>query len=572
MAIAADGSSIFVWDDGAEIWAQMYYSDGSTNGNKFQVNTKVVGAQTMPRVAYQPSGRYIVAWNTDQGSGDVAVQVFKPDPGSFLGQETAVNTTVSGIQAGARIGVFQDGSFVVAFEDSSAKDGSGYGILGQWFTSSGGKNGSERVVNATTGGDQRYIRAQGLSSDEVVVAWTNLQDAQVYARRFDKTGAVLNGAKEVVVNTSKTGEQASPALAVAGNGSYAVVWDSEGLDSAQSGIAVQRYAADGKAIGTETLVNTFKNGAQITPSIGMDTSGNFAVAWDSIDQDGDIDGIYAQRFKNDGSKGGSEFKVSQTSANEQQKPAMAMLGDGSFAVAWESYAQTGGNSYDVMLRCFDAGGAAMGDEQIVNSTVTDKQQSPHVVAFPDGRYLVVWQSFAEDGAGWGVYGQLLYKDCKAIGGQFQIHTTKPSDQTSPRAAVDAAGAFVVVWSSLAQDGDNYGVYAQQYDKNGGKIAGEFKVNALTAGEQSKPTVAYLPNGNFVVVWQTVGEDESSYALKAAQFKGTAQQSLDWVVNTTFANEQVQPAIIGRFGNSWVTAWKSMNQDGSKGTIVTRTQN
>lgn len=105
VAIGSDGTSIFVWDDGAEIWAQMYYSDGSTNGNKFQVNTKTLGVQSLPRVAYQPSGRYIVAWNTDQGAGDVAVQVFKPDPGSFLGQETTVNTTAGGIQAGARIGV-----------------------------------------------------------------------------------------------------------------------------------------------------------------------------------------------------------------------------------------------------------------------------------------------------------------------------------------------------------------------------------------------------------------------------------------------------------------------------------
>ena len=569
VAVHSDGTAIFVWDDNAEIWAQMYYSDGSTNGTKFQVNTKVTGAQTKPQVAFQPSGRYIVAWNTDQGGGDVQVQVFKPDAGSFLNAETTANTTVAGLQQDSRIAVYQDGSFGVVFEDGSGKDGGGYGILGQWYTSSGVKNGAERIVNATFGGDQRFPQATGLSSDAGVVAWMNLPDSHVYARKFDKNGNVLNGSKEFVVNATKAGEQSNPSVAAAGNGSFAVAWDSEGVDGDAAGIAVQRYAANGALIGGEVVVNTFKTGAQITPSIGMDTAGNFAVAWDSIGQDGDIDGIYAQRFKSDGSKAGAEVAISQTKANEQQKPVVAMLGDGSFAVAWESFGQSGGNKYDVILRCYDAAGAAVGNEQLVNTTVTDNQQAPHIVPFADGRYLVVWQSFAEDGAGWGVYGQLLYKDCKAIGNQFIVHTTKASDQTAPRAAADVNGAFVIVWSSLGQDGDNYGIYAQLFDKTGGKAGGEFKLNAVTAGEQSKPMVAFLPNGNFVATWQTVGEDEAGYSVKSVQFKGNAQQSLDWIVNTTFSADQSQPALVGRFDNSWVVAWRSLGQDGAKGAVIGR---
>ncbi len=569
VAVHSDGTSIFVWDDGAEIWAQMYYSDGSTNGIKFQVNTKVTGAQTEPEVAFQPSGRYIVAWNTDQGGGDVQVQVFKPDPGSFLGAETTVNTTVTGIQQDAKIAVYQDGSFGVVFEDGSGKDTGGYGILGQWFSSSGTKVGTERIVNATVAGDQKFVQAQGLSSDEGVVAWLNVADGHVYARKFDKSGSVLNGSKEFVVNNTKAGEQANPAVGVASNGSFVVAWDSEGVDGDGGGVAFQRYAANGALLGTETVANTFKSGSQITPAVGMDSAGNFVVAWDSIGQDGDIDGIYAQRFKSDGSKTGAEFAISQTKTNEQQKPVAAMRADGSFGVAWESYGQAGGNKYDVMLRCYDASGAAVGSEQMVNSTTADNQQTPHIAAFADGRYLVVWQSFNEDGAGWGVYGQLLYKDCKAIGNQFQIHTTKPSDQTAPRAAADGNGAFVIVWSSLGQDGDNYGVYAQLFDKTGAKAGTEFKINAITAGEQSRPTVAYLPNGNYVVTWQSVGEDEQGYAIKSAQYKGNAQQLLDWHANTTFAGDQNQPAIVGRFDNRWVVAWRSLGQDGAKGAVIGR---
>ncbi len=568
-AVASDNSSIIVWSDGAEIWAQMYYADGSTNGTKFQVNTNAVGAQTAPFVAYQPSGRYIVAWQTDTTSGDVAMQVFKPDPGVPINSEVVVNTTTTGYQGAPTLAVFQDGSFMVAFEDGSGKDSAGYGILGQWYSSTGAKVGGEKILNAGVVGDQRYPVGKGLSSDVGVIAWTSLADSHIYARRFDKLGNVYNGAKELLVNSTKTGEQGNPAIAVAGSGAFVVAFDSEGIDGDATGIGLQRYAADGSLVGLETVVNTYKTGSQTTPAVGMDTAGNYVVVWDSVGQDGDIDGVYGQRFKSDGSKSGSEFQVSQTTANDQWRPSVAMQSDSSFAAVWESYGQTGGSNYDVVLRCYDASGVAYGNEQIVNSVTADKQQFPTIVAFADGRYLVTWQSFGQDGAGWGVYGQMLYKDCKAIGGPFAINTTTTGDQTSPKAAVDGSGNFTAVWASLGQDGDNFGIYAQRFDKSNGKVGLEFKINPITAGEQSKPAIAFLSTGNTLTVWQTAGEDESGYGLKAAQYKDATQQGLDLMPNTTFTGNQSLPAVVGRSDGSYVLVWRSDAQDGSKGAVIAR---
>jgi hypothetical protein len=43
-------------------------------------------------------------------------------------------------------------------------------------------------------------------------------------------------------------------------------------------------------------VNTYTVGDQRAPSIAMDGSGNFVVAWSSAGQDGSVTGVYAQRF------------------------------------------------------------------------------------------------------------------------------------------------------------------------------------------------------------------------------------------------------------------------------------
>ena len=240
-------------------------------------------------------------------------------------------------------------------------------------------------------------------------------------------------------------------------------------------------------------------------------------------------------------------------------------------VAWESFGQTAGASYDVMMRCYDEFGAAAGVEQIANEYKTDKQQTPAVAAFPDGsgKYVVVWQSYGEDGADWGVYGQVYFQDCFKIGTPFAIHSTKVGEQSQPRVAVDKDGNFTVLWRSAGQDGSSFGIYGQSFDKNAAKVGGEFKVNSVTANEQSRPVLGYRPDGTFVSVWQTIGEDEDGFGLKQALRDGKGQLGLDFLGNTTFKANQSLPAVGVRPNGSWVVVWGSAAQDGDKGAVVGR---
>ena len=63
------------------------------------------------------------------------------------------------------------------------------------------------------------------------------------------------------------------------------------------------------------------------------------------------------------------------------------------------------------------------------------------------------------------------------------------------------GKYVVVWSSVGQDNkenddlthSDYGVYARMYTAKGVAnpvFAGEFRVNAITVGDQVTPAVAH----------------------------------------------------------------------------------
>ncbi len=67
---------------------------------------------------------------------------------------------------------------------------------------------------------------------------------------------------------------------------------------------------------------------------------------------------------------------------------------------------------------------------------------------------------------------------RPVGPEFQVNTYTVGDQGFPHIASDAAGNFVVVWSSSGQDGSTFGLFGQRYGRNGVKLGVEFQVNTL----------------------------------------------------------------------------------------------
>ncbi len=82
--------------------------------------------------------------------------------------------------------------------------------------------------------------------------------------------------------------------------------------------------------GGEFLANTFVNNHQRQAAVAMDGAGGYVVAWQSLNQDEDRNGVYAQRYFADGSPNGGEFLVNTRTADAQENPAVAMNASGDF--------------------------------------------------------------------------------------------------------------------------------------------------------------------------------------------------------------------------------------------------
>lgn len=84
---------------------------------------------------------------------------------------------------------------------------------------------------------------------------------------------------------------------------------------------------------------------------------------------------------------------------------------------------------------------------------------------------------------------------------LQVNTYTTGLQTRPAVAMDAEENFVVVWESPGQDGDNKGIFGRRFDRVGTPLGPEFQVNTYTTGYQAYPKVAMRSTGDFVVVWE-----------------------------------------------------------------------
>jgi hypothetical protein len=372
---------------------------------------------------------------------------------------------------------------------------------------------------------------------------------------------------EFRVNTFTSGPQDRPSVAADGsNGTFIVVWTSDGQDGSGAGVFGQRYLPSGVPSGAEFRVNTYTTDDQEEPSVAADFAGNFVVVWTSVDQVGPVGtGVFGQRYSATGAALGTEFQVNTLPVNGQ--PAVTWLPSG-FVVVWTSLL----NGAEVSGQRYAETGAPLGSEFQVNTYTTYSQLGPSVAALPTGEFVVVWTSFGDtcpgcggqDGSSDGVFGQRYAASGAPLGPEFRVNTYTTSSQMLGSVAAYASG-FVVVWNSSGQDGPSApGVFGQRYAASGAPLGPEFRVNTYTTDAQWDPHVAADSAGNFVVTWTDNGQDGSSAAVFGQRYASSGEPlGPEFRVNSyTTGSQRSASVAAAESPGTFVVVWMSDLQDGS----------
>lgn len=365
--------------------------------------------------------------------------------------------------------------------------------------------GNEFRVNSSSG-DQNWPSITALKDGGFILAWQSYTtDANGYGiykvdgQRFDEEGAAID--MEFQINTPVGYNYGQPPSITALNGGgFVVAWQMSDDNSSNMNVYGQRYAQDGSVVGEKFRVSTAAT-YNPQPNITALEEGGFVVVWNAA-------GVYGQRYAQDGSPAGTQFHLNSTTVNSQ--PSASAFSDGGFVVTWASL---DGSFLGVYGQRFDATGTTVGTEFQVNTTTTNEQNQSDVTALKGGGFVVTWRSFAQDGSGWGVYGQRYTADGKESGSEFHINTYTTDNQDHPSVIALNDGGFVVMWESLGQDGNGWGIFGQRYTANGIAVGLEFRVNTAALGNQDYLAAATLNDGSFVATWQADGQDAGVYAQR-----------------------------------------------------------
>lgn len=241
-------------------------------------------------------------------------------------------------------------------------------------------------------------------------------------------------------------------------------------------------------------------------------------------------------------KNGSEFQVH---GGDSDWPSIGMASDSSFVVAWRS-------GWNTLAQRYDVNGNPVGPELLIGT----EGGVPKVAVAPDGSFVITWWGY--DASGFGVFAQRYDPNNLPIGPAFQVNTFTAGDQYWPSVAVSQSGAFIVSWQSWAQDGSDWGVFAQRYDAYGNPVGNEFQVNTTTVGYQNWPSVAISQEGAFVITWQGNSDMYAQRYDNQGSPLGT-----EFRVNTCTADYQWQGRVSMASDGSFVVTWTSWGQDGSE---------
>ncbi len=380
--------------------------------------------------------------------------------------------------------------------------------------------GSEYGIAGTLAGEQVYPSLSIGVAGGYLIWQDNITDGDGLGISARKLGGSLSGLfSNFRVNANGVADQERPAVSMLNDDGAIFVWQG-GRQSFQH-IYGRIMSAGGTWVTEDLLISGNTNVYQLESSVTTLTNGYTVVAWSSFNQvsASSMRDLYFQILSPTGAKFGGETLINQATAFNQRSASIASLSDGRFVVVWISEQQRYENSVDVYGRIFTAAGLPAGSEFLINSG-TNVCANPNVARSPDGGFAVAWmqndsQSISN---GWDVFVRPF--NLNAMGGVTRrVNTHLFGDQLAPKISV-SGNNYLVIWTSMGQDGSREGIYGQFLNGDGSLLASEFRVNTTTVSQQLYPAVASDGVSRFLTVWSGFLGGTPSFDLFAQRYVST----------------------------------------------------
>ncbi|MEN4788636.1 hypothetical protein ABEH19_18635, partial [Pantoea agglomerans] len=147
--------------------------------------------------------------------------------------------------------------------------------------------------------------------------------------------------------------------------------------------------------------------------------------------------------------------------------------------------------------------------------------------------------------------------------EYTVNTTTTGAQTVSSVASLPDGGAIVVWQSASGDGSGSCVKGQLLDAKGQPVGAEFTVNTTTAGDQITPQVTVLSDGTFQVVWSTdsgahiKGQGYTYSYDGAGNVNGVVTNGAEYNVDSSTAASKMRvPVITSLEDGGYLVVWEA----------------
>jgi hypothetical protein len=325
-------------------------------------------------------------------------------------------------------------------------------------------------------------------------------------------------------------------------------------------------ATVGRSQGVQPLGGEFSiigspNGDQVLPSVSLTSSGGILAFYNQ--------GLGIHRAVLGSDYTAASFgPVHKTALGQQVKPAVKTLrNSGNNLFVWQSSVL----GKPAIFARLAKGADFITSDIRVNKNLTDQKAEPAATALPDGGAMVAWSSYGQDGSLWGVYARKVTAAGAVAGAQeFLVNQYTIGNQRKPSVCTLANGNVVFAWVSQGERFvGSQDIYARVFTAAGVPVTGEFLVNSAP-NKCDAPVLAPLNNGGFTAAWSqrdtvlTNGLDVWGRAFSA----GGAPTVAAFRINSYLFGDQYQPRLASS-PNGVLAVWTSLAQDGDREGVFGR---
>lgn len=371
------------------------------------------------------------------------------------------------------------------------------------------------AVDTRTAGDQETPVVARAASGASVIVWSGPASqrnlSEIFARRYDAQGNPVG--PPIQVNQGVALRQYQPSVAMAADGSFAVVW-ANGENGPGFKITGRRFDANGNPLGPEFRIDPEGSTVIATgPDIAMNASGDAVVVWGTRRAVGGLADLDARTIRGrtlsaDGQLGRA-FRAAFNFLPLLLSPHVGIAPDGDFAIVYRSDGSQKGTT-GVYIRRYRANGRPYGalprraDRRLA---AVDALNAPHIAFGADGSYAAAWTGYRGNNEPVSVFVRRFSADGRAIGDPRQIGDSL----RQPSIAIDANNNLLLATSNANIE--------LRHIAPGGIISPVQTIEGSRPFHVLAPSVAVGGSNRALVTWQDFGRDGDGRGVYARAVSG-----------------------------------------------------